>query len=71
MPRVAIATGFTTEDGVEEVLSDYQCDVAGCPNAAVSLVGFVREFGGGFAVCADHARIRRAAPQPDAGHESE
>jgi hypothetical protein len=56
VPRVIIATGFRNEDGAEEVLADYQCDVAACPNPAVSVVGFAREFGGGFAVCAEHEK---------------
>ena len=58
MPRVTIPTGFSTEDGHEEVLAEYLCDVAGCPNPATEVMGFVREFGGGFAVCAEHAGIR-------------
>jgi hypothetical protein len=56
VPRVTIATGFTTEDGAEEILADYQCDVAGCPDSAVTVVGFAREFRGGFAVCAEHEK---------------
>ena len=59
MPRVTIATGFVNEDGREEILSDYQCDVPNCPHPAVHVMGFVREFGGGFAVCAEHAAVRR------------
>jgi hypothetical protein len=54
VPRVVIATGFTTETGAEEVLAEYQCDAASCPNPAVTVVGFAREFGGGFAVCSEH-----------------
>ena len=59
MPRVTIATGFASEDGREEVLAEYQCDVSDCPNPAVQVMGIVREFGGGFAVCAEHADVRR------------
>ena len=60
MPRVTIATGFTADDGLEEVLSEYLCDVQGCPNPASYVVGFARELGGGFAVCAGHAAVRRS-----------
>jgi hypothetical protein len=53
--RVIIATGFVGADGREEVLSEYQCDCPDCPNPAERAMGFAREFGGGFAVCAEHA----------------
>ena len=59
MARVSIATGFTAEDGREEILSEYECDVTDCPNAAVEVVGVARELGRGFAVCAEHANARR------------
>jgi hypothetical protein len=59
MPRVSIATGFAAEDGREEVLSDYQCDMPDCPNRAEHVMGFARELGGGFAVCAEHAGAAR------------
>ena len=59
MARVSIATGFTAEDGREEILSEYQCDVPDCPNAAVQVMGVARELGRGFAVCAEHATARR------------
>jgi hypothetical protein len=56
--RVIIATGFTAEDGREEVLSEYLCDVPDCPYPAAQVMGFARELGGGFAVCAAHAGMR-------------
>jgi hypothetical protein len=59
MPHVTIATGFTAEDGREEILTDYLCDVPDCPNPACQVMGFAREAGGGFAVCAEHAPVRR------------
>jgi hypothetical protein len=59
MPRVTIATGFMVEDGREEILAEYLCDVAGCPNPAAHVMGFAREFGGGYAVCAEHAATRQ------------
>ena len=65
MPRVIIATGFTAEDGREEVLSDDQCDVPDCPNHAAQVMGFARELGGGFAVCAEHAGMRRSDSTAD------
>jgi len=61
MARVSIATGFTAEDGREEILSEYECDVTDCPNEAVEVVGVARELGRGFAVCAEHATARRRA----------
>jgi hypothetical protein len=65
MPRVIIRTGFMTEDGRDEVLSQYQCDVPDCPNPASHVMGFARELGG-FAVCKEHADQRRpkAADRP-------
>lgn len=59
MPRVSIATGFRAEDGREEILAEYLCDVADCPNPAAEVIGFAREIGGGYAVCAEHAALRR------------
>ena len=58
VPQVRIVTGFTAEDGREEILAEYQCDVSGCPNPAEHVMGFARELGGGFAVCAEHAAER-------------
>ena len=58
MPHVSIATGFKTDDGREEILAEYLCDVPDCPNTATQVIGFARELGGGFAVCAEHA-VRR------------
>ena len=58
MPRVTITTGFRTVDGREEILAEYLCDVADCPNPAAEVLGFVREFGGADAVCAEHAVVR-------------
>jgi hypothetical protein len=66
MPRVIIATGFTAEDGREEILSEYECDVQNCPNHAVQLMGFARELGGGFAVFAEHAA---ALSRPRINHD--
>jgi hypothetical protein len=59
VPSVTINTGFTGEDGREEVLSEYLCDCPGCPNSAVHVIGFARAFGGGFAVCSEHAKLLR------------
>jgi hypothetical protein len=61
MPHVIIATGFRAEDGREEILTEYLCDVPDCPNPAAEVMGFAREAGGGFAVCAEHA----AGSRPD------
>lgn len=62
MPRVTIATGFTAEDGREETLDEYLCDAANCPNPAEHVIGFARELGGGYAVCAEHAAVRLPDP---------
>jgi len=55
MPRVVIATGFRGVDGLEETLTEHQCDHPGCPNIAVHVVAVVRELSQGFALCAEHA----------------
>ena len=65
MPWVIIATGFTADDGREEVLSDYEVDMPDCPNHAAQVMGFARELGGGFAVCEEHAGMRRSDSTAD------
>ena len=62
MPRVTIATGFTAEDGREEILGRVSLRRADCPNPAEHVIGFARELGGGYAVCAEHAAVRRPDP---------
>jgi hypothetical protein len=52
MPRVSIATGFRTEDGREEILAEYLCDVADCPNPAAEC----------WASCASSAAAMRSVP---------
>ena len=54
MPLVKINTGFTTEDGTEEILSEYLCDWPDCPNIATHVLGCVREFGLSAVVCDTH-----------------
>jgi hypothetical protein len=54
VPLVTIKTDVT-ESGKEENISEYVCDCAGCPYPAEQVIGFSRELGGGFAVCAAHA----------------
>jgi hypothetical protein len=39
--------------------------VTDCPNPAAQVLGFVREFGGGFAVCAEHAAVKRPDSSAD------
>ena len=56
MPLVVINTG-KAGDGGEEQLFEYMCDYPHCPNPAERVIGFVREIGGGFAVCLRHAAI--------------
>jgi hypothetical protein len=62
MPVVNIRTGVIGSNGREEVLSEYLCDCADCPNTAEHVIGVVREIGGSFAVCTEHAAVlaRRA-----------
>lgn len=56
MPLVVISSGEAGDDG-EERLLEYVCDYPDCPNLAERVIGFVREIGGGFAVCLRHAAI--------------
>jgi hypothetical protein len=65
MPCVSIATGFRADDGREEILTEYLCDVADCPNPAAQVLGFALELGGGYAVCAEHAVLRRSDSTAD------
>ena len=65
MPRVTITTGFMAEDGREEILAEYLCDVAECPNPAAHVMGFARELGRGYAVCAEHAASRQPGSTAD------
>jgi hypothetical protein len=58
MPRVTIRTGFFTPDGQEEELSEFLCDVPGCPNVATEVVGCIREIGLAAVVCEQHAASR-------------
>ena len=54
MPLVKINTGFTTEDGTEEILSEYLCDWPGCANVAVHPLGIIREIRAFAVVCEEH-----------------
>ena len=60
MPQVTIRTGFTTQDGHEEILTEYFCDWPGCPNVATHVLGCVRAIGIRAAVCEEHAATRSA-----------
>lgn len=55
VPQVIIKTGFIRPDGQEEQLTEYICDVQGCPNAATYVLGQVRELHTARAVCDSHA----------------
>ena len=63
MPHVIIRTVI---DGREETLSEYLCDWPNCPNAAVQVLGVVRELRMRAAVCAEHAAeiADRRDPRP-------
>ncbi len=54
IPQVTIKTGLKAPDGREELLTEYVCDHAGCPNIATHALGFVREVGAMAAVCDEH-----------------
>lgn len=55
MPRITISTGFCDSDGREEKLTEYICDVPGCPNLATRLLGCLVELRAMAAVCEMHA----------------
>jgi hypothetical protein len=63
MPMVTIRTGFTTQDGREENLTEYFCDWPACPNIATHVLGCVKEIGIRAAVCAEHAVTSSAQRQ--------
>ena len=65
MPRVSIKTGLMRPDGREEELSEYICDVTGCPNVASHVLGCVKELGVAMAVCNEHMAARKASPPPE------
>lgn len=60
MPCVTIKTGMMTPDGQEEQLTEYLCDIPGCPNIATRNIGCVKELGLMAVVCDEHAPPRRA-----------
>jgi hypothetical protein len=55
MPWVTIKTGFTEQNGQEEVLREYTCDHPGCPNFATQILGYIREIRAMAAVCDSHS----------------
>jgi hypothetical protein len=59
MPHVTIKTGFKTPDGDEETLSEYLCDMPGCPNIAVHLLGGIAELRAIAVVCEEHLPTER------------
>lgn len=54
IPHVTIKTGLTTPDGREELLTEYFCDHAGCPNVATQVLGCVAELRAVAVVCDEH-----------------
>ena len=70
VPQIIIRTGHIRQDGQEEVLTEYMCDVPGCPNIAEHVIGVSVELGAAFVVCATHAlaqarQVRHTATRPD------
>lgn len=59
VPRIIIKTGLPGPDGREEELREFMCDVPGCPNVAVHVLGVSRELGVFSVVCQEHARGKR------------
>jgi hypothetical protein len=62
MPHVTLRT---IVNGREETLSEYMCDWANCPNAAVEVMGFVRELRLASMLCAEHAALVKKRRQKD------
>jgi hypothetical protein len=58
MPQVTIRTGFETEDGHEEILTEYLCDWPGCQNIATQMLGCGTRTGIPVAICEEHAATR-------------
>jgi len=58
VPRIAIKTGYIFQNGHEEVLTEYMCDVPDCPNIATHVLSCVRELGIAHAVCGEHLPSR-------------
>jgi hypothetical protein len=71
MSHVTLRTGIVGPDGREETISEYLCDWPDCPNAAVHVLGVVREIAALSAVCDEHAAIierrKRDDMPPSAG----
>jgi hypothetical protein len=55
MPLVTIRTGIFAPDGREEKLTEYLCDVPGCPNIATQVLGCIRELRLCAVSCDEHA----------------
>ena len=55
MPRVTLRDPELV-DGKENTISEYMCDVSGCPNVAEHVIGVVIELRAFAAVCGPHAR---------------
>jgi len=59
MPYVTITTGFLTAEGENETLTLYLCDWPGCPNAAVNVLGSIKELRALVVVCEEHTPPHR------------
>ena len=64
MPFATIKTGFLKSDGEEETLTLYLCDWPGCPNAAVHVLGSIKELCTLAVVCEEHTPPTRRVPRP-------
>jgi len=69
MPWVTIRTGVVSGDGHEAVLKEYLCDwPGGCANVAEHVVSVARDVGATFAVCPEHATMRRERTPDSSPH---
>ena len=63
MPIVKIRTGVTTEQGGDQILTEYLCDWPDCPSIAEDVFGVVKELGVTLAYCKTHAAEQRRRDQ--------
>jgi hypothetical protein len=54
VPQIVIKSGQILRDGREDVITEYMCDVPGCPNIATQVVGRVRDLALARVVCREH-----------------
>jgi hypothetical protein len=60
VPKIIIKTGLPGPDGREEELSEFMCDIPGCPNVAVHVLGASKALGVFSTVCQEHLPGKRS-----------